>query len=64
MIKKCNDCNVEMVDCQNLHTDYVGGVDFEERIYVNYFNNPLRVRARVCPNCMKVELYIDPSNPS
>lgn len=72
-MKKCNDCNVEMIEKTNLHTDYVGGVRFEEQIFLDYddelhgikplFGNKKiskkRIKARVCPQCGKVELYVD-----
>ena len=72
-MKKCNDCNVEMIDGNNLHTDYVGGQTFEEQIFLDYddeehgskvlFGNKKiskkRLKARVCPSCGKVELYVD-----
>ena len=72
-MKKCNDCNIEMIEGDSLHTNYVGGVSFEEQIYLDYedeengtkmlFSNKKiskrRVKARICPNCGKVELYID-----
>ncbi len=72
-MKKCNDCGVEMIEDTNLHTDYVGGVSFDEQIYVDYKDEVngtkmllsnekhsiKRVKARVCPNCGKVELYVD-----
>jgi len=72
-MKTCSDCNVLMIEDTNIHTDYVGGVDFETQIYVDYadeengrkmlFGNKKisikRVKARVCPNCGKVELYIE-----
>ena len=72
-MKKCSDCNVEMIDANNIHTDYVGGYSFEEQIYVDYDDDengfkPLlgnqkiskkRIKARVCPKCGKVELYVD-----
>lgn len=75
-MKKCKDCNIEMIEDTNLHTDYVGGVKFEEQIYVDYNDEvngvkPLlgnkkistqRVKARVCPNCGHVELYVDLMN--
>ena len=35
-MKKCNDCNIEMINGENLHTDYVGGVSFEEQIFLDY----------------------------
>ena len=72
-MKKCSDCNIEMVEQTNLHTDYVGGVKHEEQIYLDYedeengfkipFSNKKiskkRVKARVCPKCGKVEFFID-----
>ena len=75
-MKKCKDCNIEMIEDTNLHTDYVGGVKFEEQIYVDFNDEvngvkPLlkkkiistqRVKARVCPNCGQVELYVDLMN--
>lgn len=35
-MKKCKDCNVEMIECSSLHTNYVGGVKFEEQIFLDY----------------------------
>lgn len=35
-MKKCNNCNTIMIDDTNLHTDFVGGVNFEEQIYLTY----------------------------
>lgn len=75
-MKKCNDCNVAMIEETNLHTDYVGGVLFKEQLFLDYndeingskglFNNNKisikRIQARVCPNCGKVELYVDLTN--
>ena len=72
-MKKCKDCNIEMIEDTNLHTDYVGGVSYEEQIFLDYndeingskvlFGNKKiskrRLKARVCPNCGNVELYVD-----
>jgi len=76
-MKKCNECNIEMIENTNLHTDYVGGTSFDEQIYLSYINGSIttknifgkekvksnyineRVKARVCPSCGKVELFID-----
>ena len=61
-MKKCNDCNIEMIENTNLHTDYVGGISFEEQIYLSFVNERIitkRVKARACQKCGKVELYID-----
>lgn len=76
-MKKCSDCDVIMIGETDLHTDYIGGIRFEEQIYVDLEKNvkiptenedkilkkgPKRVQARVCPVCGKVELYIDLNN--
>ena len=72
-MKKCKDCNIEMIDGDNLHTDYVGGVDFNEQIYIDYEDEEYgskrlltnkkystkRIKGRICPKCGKVELYVD-----
>lgn len=72
-MKKCSECNIEMINGESLHTDYVGGASFEEQIFVDYvdeengtkmlFGNKKyskkRINARVCPKCGKVELYVD-----
>ena len=76
-MKKCSDCDVIMIGETDLHTDYIGGIRFEEQIYLDLEKNvkiptgnedkilkkgPKRVKARVCPVCGKVELYIDLNN--
>lgn len=76
-MKICKDCNVEMIEDTNLHTDPVGGVSFEEKIYLTYVNGTTkttslfgkekekenrvteRVKARVCPKCKKLELFVE-----
>ena len=72
-MKKCKDCNVEMTECSSLHTNYVGGIKFEEQIFLDYddeqngnkmlFSNKKmskrRLKAKVCPKCGLVELYVD-----
>ena len=72
-MKKCKECNVEMIECSSLHTNYVGGVKFEEQIFLDYDDeqngtkmlfsdkkmSKKRVKARVCPLCRLVELYVD-----
>ena len=72
-MKKCNECNIDMIDDTNLHTDYVGGIDFKEQIYLDYEDekngtkqllsnkkiSKKRLKARVCPKCGKVELYLN-----
>ena len=76
-MKKCSECNVEMIDncvIDGQHP-FELGVDGEVDISVHIPTNEkgsflgikydknisLNVKARVCPGCGKVELYIDPS---
>lgn len=75
-MKKCKECNVEMIECSSLHTNYVGGVKFEEQIFLDYEDqqngikmlfgdkkmSKNRVKASVCPSCGLVELYVDLTN--
>ena len=77
-MKKCNDCNIEMIDnciVEGQHPFEVGtngrtdisihiptnekgnflGVEYDKKI-------SLPLKARVCPNCGKVESYVDLKN--
>ena len=65
-MKKCNDCNVYMVDFNGKKRSNIECNDEEnsELIYYNYdtkdFLTPWDyVKARVCPSCGKLELYVD-----
>lgn len=64
-----------MIECSSLHTNYVGGVKFEEQIFLDYDEqdgtrmlfsdkkmSKKSVKARVCPSCGLVELYVDSTN--
>lgn len=65
-----------MIECSSLHTSYVGGVKFEEQIFLDYEDqqngikmlfgdkkmSKKRVKASVCPSCGLVELYVDLTN--
>lgn len=42
-MKKCGECKVDMIEDTNLHTDYVGGVNFEDKIYLSYVNGTEKV---------------------
>lgn len=71
-MKQCSDCKVDMIEEASIHTDYVGGASFEERIYLDYTDeengtkmlfskqkiSKKQIKARVCPKCGKVELYV------
>ena len=35
-MKKCKECNVEMIERSSFHTNYVVGVKFEEQIFLDY----------------------------
>lgn len=41
-MKKCSECNIEMIEDTNLHTDYVGGVSFDEQIYLSFVNGTIK----------------------
>lgn len=43
-MKKCNDCNIEMIEGIKLHTDYIGGAHFEEQIYVDYEDEKMGIK--------------------
>ena len=69
-MKICNDCNVEMIECNNpmIRTNlHVSGVD-DARPFIKYLNYDTEelltpwdfVKARTCPKCGKLELYVDP----
>lgn len=69
-MKKCSECNIEMIECKNpmvrSNLDVSGrdasGLDLR---YYNYNTKNLLtpwdfVKARACPICGKLELYVDP----
>ena len=65
-MKECKDCNVEMIDAIRFEGEhpFQVGKDSQSKIKLHtkgkgIFNNVLDVKARYCPNCGKVELYID-----
>lgn len=77
-MKKCNECNVEMIDnciIKGKHPFEVG-MDGESRISIYIPTNEegdflgikynktskLNLKARVCPNCGKVEFYVNLKN--
>ncbi len=72
-MKKCSDCNVEMIDnakifddSSNIFISFLNG----KREVKNFFGNikvkkiqcNKELKARICPTCGKVELYIDPDD--
>ena len=62
-MKKCDICGIDMEEDTNLHTDFVGGATFDKQIFISWPGRPTkRVKARVCPCCGKVELYIELDN--
>ena len=77
-MKKCSDCNIKMIDnciISGQHPFEVG-VDGKTNISISIPTNEKseilgltfdkvkkeRLKARVCPNCGKVELYINISH--
>ncbi len=81
-MKKCSDCNAEMIDNVELYGQHPFelGVDGESELLVSFVDGKTTVKglfgsekekdniceytlkARVCPKCGKVELYIDLNN--
>lgn len=69
-LKKCSDCNAIMVECNNpmvrSNLDVSGSdVSNLDLRYYNYNTGNLLtpwayVKARACPVCGKLELYVDP----
>lgn len=68
-MKKCSDCDVEMIEEYGIRVDEPISVRNEERMYIvskkeDFFGerigeNDEEVNCRVCPNCGKIELYIN-----
>lgn len=62
-MKKCIDCNVEMIDDCKLEGEQrfrVGSMDDISDISILIPGlHRTKLRARVCPNCGKVEFYVD-----
>lgn len=73
-MKKCKDCNVEMIDSAKI---FESGVDGSSNIFISFVNGKKEVKnifgnikekeircnkelkARICPKCGKVEFYIN-----
>lgn len=74
-MKKCNDCNCEMIENCSLSGKHPFEVDFSERVDISVsiptgkkgsflgisydIPNICELKARICPKCGKVELYTD-----
>lgn len=69
-MKKCNECNVEMTEGLGIRADEGVSVDNKFKLYIvkneeSYYGRRLsdnEVKCRICPNCGKVELYINPDD--
>ena len=77
-MKKCNDCNCDMIENCSINGKHPFEVDFKSRVDIsvnipagrgtNIFGMPCEMsnryalKARVCPQCGKVELYADFGN--
>ena len=66
-MKKCSECNVDMIEELGIRADEELSIDNRFRLYItsnpkDYFGTRLseEVKCRVCPKCGKLELYIDP----
>lgn len=65
-MKECKDCNVKMVEfTKDLRSNLQTCDTNDEIVFYNYNTNRMItpwdfVKARVCPKCGKLELYVDP----
>jgi hypothetical protein len=67
-MKKCVDCNVEMIEGYGIRPGKHGRGHTDEFLYLvkdgsEHFGikiNQSWIKCRVCPNCGKIELYIEP----
>ena len=65
-MKECKDCNVKMVEfTKDLRSNLQTHDSNDEIVYYNYNTNGIItpwdfVKARVCPKCGKLELYVNP----
>ena len=68
-MKKCSDCNVEMIEGYGIRADEKVSIDNKYRLYITkndtaYYGRRLfdtEVKCRICPECGKVELYVVPN---
>lgn len=68
-MKKCEQCNVEMIENIKIEGQHPFelGVDGKSNLRILYndgnhiLSRMIDIKPRLCPNCGKVELYIDPS---
>ena len=65
-MKKCNECNVEMIEnirIEGQHTFELGASGSSDIEVIlpgkGIFSKTIKVKSRICPNCGKVELYVD-----
>jgi hypothetical protein len=74
-MKKCSDCNVEMIDDVSIKGQhpFEVGMDGESDIFISIPTNEkgsflgikydkvneVMCKARICPKCGKVELYVE-----
>ena len=81
-MKKCNDCNIEMVENAKINGQHPFelGIEGASDIFISFTNGKREVKnifgkikekenyyekelkARICPNCGKVELYVEIEN--
>lgn len=76
-MKKCSDCNVEMIDNCTIsgHQPLKVGMEGKTNIFVQVptgevgdflgisldMSSNVQFKARICPKCGKMELYINPN---
>ena len=68
-MKKCSDCNVEILEGYGIRADEKISIDNKYRLYItkneeDYYGKRFFksvIKCRICPECNKVELYIIPN---
>ena len=69
-MKKCTDCNIEMKEGFGIRADEQVSINNTFKLYIvkndkDYYGHRISkndVKCRICPNCGKVELYINPED--
>ena len=65
-MRKCDDCNTEMIDYVKIEGKHPFEFDIDSKtnLYLllkgkGIFDESHEIKSRVCPCCGKIELYID-----
>jgi len=65
-MKKCSECNIDMIENIEIEGQHPFelGMDGQSKLRVliprKVFSKMIPIKSRICPQCGKVELYINP----